>query len=83
MKLSNLTHTQVKSQAKEAEHEYEVPDKYNHEYAEVKFHDPPTKLKKGVNEAEDNMELNTYPAAYIYPIAASKTSVQELKGAEV
>ena len=85
MKLSDLTHTQVKSQmnqAREAEHEYEELEKFNHEYMEVKFHDPPSTLKKDLNEAED-MELNTYPAAYIHPVTVSKSSAQELKGVEM
>ena len=83
---SNLSQTQEKSmtlyQATEAEHVYEVPDKYSQEYAEVKIHDPPNKLKIGLDEAED-IELNTFPEAYAQPITASKTSAQELKRVEI
>ena len=82
---SNLSQTQDKSQmyqAVEAEHEYEVLDKYSQEYAEVKIRDPSNKLKKGLDEAED-IELNTFPEAYAHPVTASKTSAQELKGVEI
>lgn len=64
MKLRNLTHTQEMHQAIEAEHEYEVLDKYNQEYAEMKFH---------IDVAE-NKKLNTSPEAYIHPITVSKIS---------
>ena len=54
-------------EATEAEHEYEVLDKYNQAYAEVKFYDPPN------TEAED-----IACPAYISPVTTLKTSAQEL-----
>ena len=68
MKLGNLSHTQV-CEATEAEHGYEVLDKYNQAYAEVKLYDPP-------NTKAEDMAC----PAYISPITTLKTSssAQEL-----